>query len=143
LLPQDAVQSTEAGTGTHAQVDELSIDVRFPSLSDDSTNALLRVQVGNHNFLIAPRLGSGDLALIDAGTELTSEFAVLPNEFDQELLDRVAPKTVILFAGRSIREQPSSETLKLLEGINLLRTDERGTVEFIFDGGVVLMVEEK
>ncbi len=102
---------------------------------DASTNVALRLAVGSHRFLVAPALHQKDLrALISSDVELASEFAVLPTQFDKDLIDRVKPQTAILFVGRNMREQPALQTLKLLEGFHILRTDERGTVEVILDG---------
>jgi competence protein ComEC len=138
LLGQEALPSTEARVGTHLQVDEVTLDVLSPSADDASGNVALRVAVGNHVLLLMPALHLNDLHELTASdVELVSEIAALPIEFDQDLVKRIDPHTVILFVGRSLREQPSPESLKLLNGINLLRTDERGTVEFILDGDQV------
>jgi competence protein ComEC len=135
LLGKQLILSTLARAGTHFQVDEVTLDVLCPSADDASTNVALSVAAGSHVFFLAPALHQQDIrALTSSDIELASEFAVLPSQFDKDLINRVKPQTVILFAGRNMREQPSLETLKLLEGIDLLRTDARGTVEVIVDG---------
>jgi beta-lactamase superfamily II metal-dependent hydrolase len=134
LVEQKGVASTEARSGTHLQVDEVTLEVLYPSADDASTNVALRVAAGSHVFFLAPALHAQDIrALMSAEVEMESEVAILPTQFDEDLLGCVHPQTVILFAGRNMREQPSLETLKLLEGVQVLRTDERGTVEFIPD----------
>ncbi len=135
LLGKQTIPSTEARAGTRLQVDEVTIDVLYPSADDDSTNVALRLAAGNQTFLLAPALHQQDLrALTSSDMDLGSEVAVLPTQFDKDFINRVKPQTVILFAGRNMREQPSLEALKLLEGLNLSRTDARGTVEVIIDG---------
>ena len=144
LKAQQTLPSSVALQGTHLQVDEVGLDVLYPSADNVSSNAALRVTVGNHAFFLAPALRLGDFAaLTDADAELTSDFAVLPNEFDQEVLDRIAPQTVIMFVGRNMREQPPLETLKLLEGVSVLRTDERGTIEVIMEGDEARVQSER
>ncbi len=144
VLGKQTIPSTEAGAGTHLRVDEVTFDVLYPSPDDASTNVALRLAAGNHVLLVAPTLHQQDLrALTSSDVELASEFAVLPRQFDKDLIDRVKPQTVILFAGRNMREQPSLETPKLLEGVHILRTDERGTIEVIIDGGQVQVQSER
>jgi competence protein ComEC len=144
LLTQRTLPVTAALTGTHLQVDQVTLDVLYPAPDEASSNVALRVAAGNHAFLLAPALHTEDLRALTTGdTDLTSEFAALPVQVDEALLKRVAPRTVVLFVGKSSREQPTPDTLKVLNGVNVLRTDERGTIEFIFDGDEVQVQSER
>jgi beta-lactamase superfamily II metal-dependent hydrolase len=58
-----------------------------------------------------------------------------PNKIEKEVLERVTPETVILFVGRRPDEKPRAQTLKLLEEVMVLRTDERGTITYFFGRG--------
>jgi hypothetical protein len=68
--------------------------------------------------LPAPALHTQELrALVESGAEPAAGVAVLLPEFDQELVSRFAPSTVIMFIGRSSREQPSVEALIQRQGV--------------------------
>lgn len=100
------------------------------------TNVVLRLSMDGQTFLIAPRLTSEEQsALLASEADLDVNDAALPNEIQKGLIEKMTPETVILFVGRRPDDQPSAETLKLLEGVTVLRTDEQGAVEFTFDKG--------
>ena len=69
--------------------------------------------------------------------------AVLPNDVETDLLKQIEPATVLLFAGKSARDKPDDATLKALANTTVLRTDERGTIQYILDGDTVVMQSDK
>ena len=99
----------------------------------------LRLTISRYGACSSPDLD--DLAASDA--EWDADIAALPIKSDPTLLRRINPETVVLFVGRSTHEQPSSESLQLLESLNLLRTDERGDVEVIVDGEKIELQTER
>lgn len=144
LLKEHGVIRTEACSGTHLQAEEVVLDTIYPFHVGKSANAALNIAIGNHRLLIAPELHMQDLhTLVDSDAKITADIAMLPSEIDEEFLHHVAPQTVIMFVGAGSREQPRLETLKLLSGINILRTDERGTIEVVVDGEEVSVVSEQ
>lgn len=144
LVKQNGIREVQASAGTRLQADEVTVDVLYPAAGTASTNAVLRLSVGGHGLLIASSAQVLDLrALTSSEVALASETAVLPAQFDKDLLGRVNPKTVIFFAGRNMREQPSLETLKLLEQIDVLRIQDRGTIELVVDGDRLSVLSEK
>ena len=75
--------------------------------------------------------------------DLNADAAALLNALEKEFLGRVSPETVILFVGRRPDEQPTSERLKLLEGVNVPRTEARGTITFVLDGEQMRVLLQK
>ena len=108
------------------------------------TNAALRLETNGQTFLIAPTLNTLEMReLLDGEAVLDAEVAVLPNGMEQEFLERVTPETVILFVGRRPEDKPTQEMLKMMEAVAVLRTDERGTITFVFDGDQMRVLVQK
>jgi competence protein ComEC len=144
LSAQKGLVSIVARSGTQFQADEVLFDVFSPQDEQAGTNRALRVAMGDHSVFLAPTLPLRELrALVESRSDLASEVAVLPRQVDQESIESIRPRTVIMFVGRSAREQPQVETLKLLEGITVMRTDERGTIEVLIDKDEVEIQSER
>lgn len=125
-----------AQTGTRVEAGEADIEVVAVTESD----AILRVMMNGQSLLYAPGLTLAEQkALTESGRELEADVAVLPILLDKAFLEKVAPEQVVLFVGESEREQPTADTLKLLEGIRVLRTDTAGSITAILDGTEIKM----
>ncbi len=144
LIQKNRLTTIPARKGTRLRAGEVTLDVVYPPDAAATTNVALRLATNGKTFLLAPSLSKtdrqrivGDDALFDA------DVAVYPNEIEKEWMERVTPALVILFAGKSPREQPTAEMLKVLEGTMILRTDANGTIMYSFDGDKVQVQAEK
>jgi beta-lactamase superfamily II metal-dependent hydrolase len=81
--------------------------------------------------------------LLESRAELEGDVAVLPNELEEGWMEQVTPDAVILFVGRKPDDRPTEETLKVLEGVMVLRTDERGTITYFLDGDNAVVRAER
>jgi beta-lactamase superfamily II metal-dependent hydrolase len=137
-------QKTLPGTaGMKMTLDDASwLEVVYPP--EDSSALAVRLTTGRVTVLFAGSLNLGDQrAWLDFDQNPASQFVVLPRVLAEEFLPRVKPETGIVFFGKSSRDQPKPETLAQLSGINLLRTDEHGTLELITDGQTVEVKSER
>lgn len=152
LIQKNLYMTVPAEEGVEVRGGEVRVAVVYPR-NDPSflragagrtTNAVLRLEVNGQSFLYAPVLNASDrAALLQNGMRLDADVAVLPTQFEKELLERISPTTVILFVGKSAREQPPLETLYLLQGHSVLRTDERGMIMFVLENGRMEIQAEK
>lgn len=144
LIEKNQIPATAAERGTTVRAGDAQFEVLYPDVEADASIAALRLLVDGKTFLFAPALRKMDREKMLSDDALSpADVSVLPNEFEKEWLERITPSTVILFVGKNPRDKPSEETLKLLEGVTLLRTDERGTIRFILDGEKVQVQAEK
>lgn len=144
LLARYQMEAAVGVEETMVRAGDATIQVIHPDSGNDAAYAALRLQTNGKTFLLAPGVRQADGArMLKDGALFDADVAVLPNNVDGEWLEQVKPETVIFFAGRSPREQPSKEILDLLEGAVVLRTDERGTVTILLDGDVMLVQAEK
>jgi competence protein ComEC len=147
LIGDKEIAAHVAEEGMRLNAGEVGIEVVYaPGTNDERrmTNVVLRLGTNGKTFLIAPRLTHDEQsALLESDADVDADVAVLPNEIEEGLLERTTPETVILFVGRRPEEQPSAETLKMLEGVTVLRMDERGTTTYILDGARVTLQAER
>jgi competence protein ComEC len=105
------------------------------------SGATLRLDYGEATFLFAVGLDA------KTATELANSGSITPatvllapdhggkNSISALFLDPAQPQAVVIAVGAGNAEgDPQVETLKLLEGRTVLRTDERGTISFATDG---------
>ncbi len=138
LIEQKQIEVIPALEGARLRAGDATLAVIYPLANADSSYVALRLETNGRSFLLAPVLrGSDRAAILAQGTLPETEVAVLPNEIEAGWMTRVKPSTVILFVGKSPRDKPSAEALKFLEGANILRTDERGTITYGLDGDKV------
>lgn len=144
LIGKNGVEVVPAQAGTSLRAGDVRFDLVYPSVDSDAPYAALRMETNGHSFLIAPALAKPERReLLNSDAVLEADVAVLPNEFEPEFLKRVGPSQVILFVERRPSEKPTAEMLKLLERVMVLRTDERGTLNFVLDeNGVDVRVEK-
>jgi len=101
---------------------------------------------------VVSRLVVGDVSFLLTGDAPADVLATLPNEsmraavlkvphhgarggLSRSVLTRVAPAVAVVSVGEgNAYGHPAGETLAMLEGTALLRTDQHGTVEFVTDG---------
>lgn len=144
LTSENKISDTAAVQGTALRVGDAMLDVIYPDIGTDTSVAAVRLQTNGKTFLFAPALREMDRkTMLEHGVLFDTDVAVLPNEVETEFIERTAPETVILFVGRRRQDKPSAETLKLLEGVMVLRTDERGTITYNLDVEQVRVQSEK
>lgn len=145
LLSEKGIVAHSAANEMKVRVGEAVLAVVFvPNDSGRTTDIALRLTTNGQTFLLAPALTKAERqALLGSDVNLDADVAVLPNEFDAELLERVTTGTVILFVGRRPQDKPTEETLRLLGGVSVLRTDREGTINFNLDGHQTGMRAEK
>lgn len=135
LIQQEQSEVIPALQGTTLRAGEAALEMVYPPADADTSYVALQMSANGHSFLFAPALRKSDGdALVSAGVLENADIAVLPNQFESAWVEQLKPAAVILFAGKSPREQPAPETLRLLQGIPILRTDERGTIRYFLDG---------
>ncbi len=144
LIEQKNIQVILARQGTQLRAGDATFQILYPSADADSSYVVLEMRTGERSFLFAPALRETDRAKIAEENVLPqADVAVLPNDVEKEWLGRVAPDTVVLFVGKNPRAKPDENVLKLLQGLAVLRTDERGTITFILDGAQMQMQSER
>ncbi|MBI4670108.1 MAG: ComEC/Rec2 family competence protein [Chloroflexi bacterium] len=144
LVRQKQIQVIPAIAGAALRAGESTLSVIYPAADGDSSFAALRLQTNGQTLLFAPVLRKADREnMLQADALFDVDVAVLPNELEPGWLERLTPTSVILFVGKSPRDKPSAEMLKLLVGVNLWRTDERGTITYLLDGDKVEVLVEK
>jgi beta-lactamase superfamily II metal-dependent hydrolase len=143
LIAAKQLEVIPALAGTQMRAGDVTLEVVYPTADSRpttadggrTTNVGLRVGASGRSLLLANSLTASERAeLLASGQELDVEVAALPNGFEKELVDRMTPETVILFVGRRPQDKPAGETLRLLDGLTVLRTDERGTMTFVVEG---------
>jgi competence protein ComEC len=143
LLEKKQVAVYAARRGTTARAGEATLEVIYPD-DGEVPNAALRLNANGQTFLLAPALRKTDRdKMLQTDTPLDADVAVLPNEIENEWLARAQPTTVIFFSGRNPRNQPTAETLKLLDSVRIFQTHENGNVEFLLDGATLHVVTQK
>jgi competence protein ComEC len=144
LIQQKQIAALAALQGTELRAGEVTLQVLYPSADVDTSYVVLQVKANGHSVLLAPVLRKTDRDLILKNQALPqSELAVVPNDADAAWLAPVAPTTAILFVGKSPRDKPTDALLKALSLAVVLRTDERGTIQYFFGGDTVTMQAEK
>ena len=143
LIEQKQIAVSSATQGTTWRVGDAAFEILYPP-SDTDAPVVFQLQTNAQTFLFAPALRETDRAkILQANALPDADVVLLPNQVTGEWIERVTPSTVILFVGKSARDKPSAETLHVLEGVTVLRTDERGNVEFILDGESVKVQAQK
>ncbi len=143
LIQQKQIAVSAATAGTTLRAGDAAFEILYPP-GDSDAPLVLRLEMNAQTFLFAPALNKTQRAdILEMNVLGEADAAILPNEIDGEWLERVSPSTVILFVGKSSRDKPTPETLKLLEGRALLRTDERGNIEMLLDGDSVQLQTQK
>lgn len=138
LVEQKQSAVIPALQGTVLRASDSNFEFIYPPGDADAVTAALQLQTQGQNILFAPSLRTTDrAALLKLDAQFDFDVAVLPNQVESEWVTQFKPETVILFVGKSARDKPTPETLHALEGIALLRTDERGNIEMILDGETV------
>ncbi|MCC7161356.1 MAG: ComEC/Rec2 family competence protein [Anaerolineae bacterium] len=145
LVETRGLSAHEAAPGMTLRAGAAELEVVLGTKDErPTTNTVLRIDTEGTTFLMAPRLtASEQKELLESAVVLDADVAVLPNDVEKEFLERVTPETVILFVGQRPQDKPTGVTLKLLEGVTVLRTDERGTITSILDGASVTLRAER
>lgn len=132
-----------ATRGVTAHAGESTLQVIYPAEENDVSSVALLLDTSSTSFLLAPALKKTDREkILESDALFDADVAVLPNELENEWIERVTPATVIFFAGPGPRAQPSEETLDVLHASTILRTDQNGTITYILDGDRVQVQAE-
>lgn len=144
LTAKNQIAVVAAEQGMELRAGEIVLQVLYPDAETDSSYVALKLQAGGQTFLFAPALRQTDVEqMLKKDVWVDADVAVLSNGITEDVITRITPSTVILFVGKSAREKPDAETLKVLEGGAVLRTDERGTITYILDGDQVKVETQK
>ncbi|MBI3243103.1 MAG: ComEC/Rec2 family competence protein [Chloroflexi bacterium] len=137
-LASRSIPTMQAETG---QQFDLGDGVMLKVVEVRDEGALLKLDYGNASFLFAVALDA------KTATQIATSEAVAPatvllaprhggvNSISTLFLDAVNPQAVVIAVGAgNSAGDPQAETLALFEGRTVLRTDQRGTIEFVTDG---------
>ncbi|HLB32246.1 MAG TPA: MBL fold metallo-hydrolase [Patescibacteria group bacterium] len=142
--------------GSGAQFEVLWPDKSFSGVEDNATDGAAmndtsvigRLRFGETGFMLTGDAEEGpQTALCDSinAEKLKSQVLKIAHHGSSGgtaecFLQKVAPKTAVISAGKDNKyHHPHAETLELLArfAIEVLRTDQRGTLEFVSDGSIV------
>jgi competence protein ComEC len=142
--PAQAGQELNLGDGVKIQVLNPQAPLLTGTESDiDNNGVVLHIIMGRVSFLLTADIGwETEFELINRRTDLVSTVLKVAHHGSEtsstpSFLAAVAPKVAIISVGENSYGHPSPEVLARLSKLgaeNILRTDERGTIEFITDG---------
>ncbi|MBI3689795.1 MAG: hypothetical protein HY239_03750 [Mycolicibacterium aromaticivorans] len=140
LIAQKRVVVLPAQSGLQIALDQ-NVALEFLSPPDDASAApaIARLQVGNFGLLFAESAGTEEQAALRASDQAASALLVAPRKVSVEFIDAVNPQYAVIFSGKGARDKPSADLLAALSRATILRTDERGTLEFILDGQTLVV----
>ncbi len=126
------------------------IEVLHPQATPKITDRLndqalaLRVSYGDASFLLTSDLSiAGQQAILAKGADMYATVLQLPQHgaarsLDQAFLTAVRPQVALLQSDRANRRgDPDSDTMAMLGGIQLFRSDELGTIHLRTDGKTI------
>jgi beta-lactamase superfamily II metal-dependent hydrolase len=99
--------------------------------------ALARVRAHGSTFLLADNATTNDQAALVREIAEPSTVLVAPKKIAPEFFGAVSPQFALVFAGRTARDKPAPDLLAALAPATILRTDERGVIEFIVDAQAI------
>lgn len=117
-----------------------------PALSDSfgETALVLRVRYGDVAFLFPSDLDTdGQTALLEQGINPSAQVLIVPRRggddaLAPEFLTAVNPSLALIqLDPANLARDPAPETLSMLEGISVYRTDQAGTIHVITDGSAI------
>jgi len=136
-----AGQQIDLGYGGHLEVLHPTQSPLTGTNADVNNNSVvLRLVIGQVRFLLPGDLEiAGQEALLRRGGSVAATVLKVPHHgaaaaLSQEFLHAVRPLVAIISVGENRFGHPARETLEQLKGIQVYRTDERGTIEVITDG---------
>ncbi|MBI5304436.1 MAG: ComEC/Rec2 family competence protein [Chloroflexi bacterium] len=130
LLAQKRVAILSARDGVQIALDR-EVTLEVAGLANNIASARLRA--GGSTFLIADNATTNDQATFVREMTDASTVLVAPKKIAPEFFGAVNPQFALVFAGRTARDKPSPDLLATLAPATILRTDERGAIEFIVD----------
>ncbi len=130
LIADKRVPSVPAESGLQIAVD------RDVTLEIVNAFGITRLNAGGVSFLFADSATADDQAALISSAP-ASTVLIAPRQLAPEFLDAASPQFAIVFAGTAANEHPPSDLLSALASTTILRTDERGTIEFVTDGRAV------
>lgn len=144
LIGKNGIATVTAEGGTMVRAGEVGMEVVYPTADPSTssgqaggrrtTNVALRVDMRGQVFLFAAGLNQLDRAqMVKDGGLLDADVAVVGSAVEKEWMEAVKPETVVMFVGHKPGEKVAAETLKLIEGTTVYRTDERGWIRYFPD----------
>lgn len=111
----------------------------FAGLSDNDASEVLKVSFAGSKVLFTGDIEiKGQEALLRENGDLTADLIKVPHHgsagaFDEQFLKKVAPNNAVISVGPNSYGHPTKTVLDGLAnlGINIFRTDDKGTVEFV------------
>ncbi len=118
---------------------DVTLEMLYPTEdAQDARAAIARLRVSHFAFLFADGVQPEEqTAWLATGADPASAALIAPRKISPEFFDEVNPQYAIVFVGHGAREKPSNDLLGVLSRATILRTDERGSIEFILDGQMV------
>lgn len=149
------VRLLKASVGMRIQLEpDVSMTVLSPGLLPtadvENDSVVIRLVYGRASFLLTGDIGAdAERALLASGQPLTSTVIKVAHHGSASattpaFLDAVNPQVAVISVGADNRfGHPAPQTLARLAGRRLLRTDERGTIEFTTDGQALWLSTER
>jgi len=151
LIEEKGIKRTIAHAGQRIELgDGVRLDVLHPQATllqgtdaDVNNNCVvLRLTYGEVSFLFTADLEEeGERCLLEKGIELESTVLKVGHQGSAdstcpEFINVVQPQVAVISVGADNPfGHPSPEVVERLNGTELFRTDEQGTIELITDGG--------
>jgi len=133
LIAQKRVPVLSVEAGLHIAFErEVSFEIGYARA--DASGAIAQMRAGNIAFVFADSANASDQI---ARAEFAATVLLAPRKLAPEFFDAVNPQFAILFVGRGARDKPSADLLATLARATILRTDERGAIEFSVDGQAI------
>lgn len=140
LLYHQARRGEEIDLGDGVRLSVLHPQYLTSDVNDSSV--VLRLTAGPFNALLTGDLGEkGEKDLLASGLDLASVILKVPHHGGKDslasgFLAAVHPETAVISVGKNNRYgHPFPSTLAQLSGLEVLRTDEKGTIRIVTDGG--------
>jgi competence protein ComEC len=139
LIASRRVPSALAHTGLYVALDH-TVELEIVSAREETASATARLRAGNVAFLFAESASVDEqTTLLKSGDDLTSIVLIAPRRITNDFVDAVNPQFAILFGGHTARDKLSSDLLAALARATILQTSERGTIEMIVDGQMLVV----
>jgi beta-lactamase superfamily II metal-dependent hydrolase len=129
LLAQKNIPTSLAQPGLQIDLDN-TVRLHIAYLSDDAHRAVVCLDAANTSILLADSANADDQDALSAqATDPT--LLVAPRKLARDFVAAVNPQFAIVFSN----DTPlSAEFRAALEGVTVLETGARGTIEFVLDG---------
>jgi competence protein ComEC len=139
VVELEAGDLLDLGGGAAATVLHPSVEIATDNFNE--RGLVLRLSYGESSFLFTADIEElGALALLASGAEFRADVLKVPHhggasDLNDELFNAVGPSIAVISSGAdNTFGHPAEETLDLLAGLPIFRTDLHGTVRIETDG---------